>query len=836
MKNFALTILALFLALLITHAQVLSDFESGDTDSWHSEGDGDYYWEAGTGNPGACFRVDDDATGDWNNAFAPVKFLGNWSAATTADYLTADVFLHPIATSYGSGIFVFQISGPGGEARAFVGSQPTFDTWTTYTAYLDPANWTMLSGDWILLMQQVNELIVRAEYIQGDEFNRLDNVGLSFTPVIIPVAPVLCSDFEAEGYDGWSFSSTGGVSNSTTGGNPGRCIKINDGSSISKAYPPPKYLGDWTQIDFHNADIRVDIKITGYSGTLLTNSYFIQISGAGGVAQIQLNESITLAYDRYKTFVFPIEESSWTMISGTWSDLMDHVNSCEILVEFIDGSETIWMDNFCISNLPPIAEFNATVYTEFPGNPIQFYDLSVQGPVSWNWDFDDGNLSPDQHPEHIFLTSGIYDIDLTVDNHFGSDNISKPGYIEILPIDQCLKHEDDFNDNSFSPMWKTKNGTWSESSEILRQTSNDYVNGNYLEGCFAIIGSPQWENYIVSCDFRSTDDDYIGFVFNYQDETNMYMFRWGLQTPERILSKYENGVETILASDEIGYIENDWYHADIYSIAGNLVVAIDGVEIFSVFDDTFLTGKAGPYCWGNLSSYYDNFRVECPGVQIDINVMLEGAFVGTEMQTILNSNALLPEINPYVATPWNYPKTDGVLNYTNADIVDWVLVDFRDATTANTATPGTSIETKAALLLKDGQVISPYGGMPLYLNKTINENLFVAIFHRNHLGILSASPLIESGDIYTYDFTSGSGQAYGTDAQKDLGNGNYGSYAGDLNADGVIDDLDKNLAWGVDAGSSGYLPSDSNLDGESDNLDKNDFWLGNQSKNGQIPE
>jgi len=106
MKRLVFLIVGNFLFVLFSFTQVISDFEI-DTDNWHSEGDGNYYWEAATGNPGGCFRVDDDATGDWNNAFAPVKFLGDWSAATTTDYLTADVFLHPIATSYGAGIFSY---------------------------------------------------------------------------------------------------------------------------------------------------------------------------------------------------------------------------------------------------------------------------------------------------------------------------------------------------------------------------------------------------------------------------------------------------------------------------------------------------------------------------------------------------------------------------------------------------------------------------------------------------------------------------------------------------------------------------------------------------------
>ena len=258
----------LIIATLSGFAQVTSTFDT-NTDNWHSEGDGDYYWEAATGNPGGCFRVDDDATGDWNNAFAPVKFLGNWSSASASDFVSANVFVHQINGSYSVGTYVFKIKGPGGEATAFANIQPPLDVWNTYTANLDPANWTMVSGTWSLLLEQVNELVVRVEYINGDEYDRIDNIQLSFTPVVIPVVPVVCSDFETTGFDGWSFGFTAGVTNQATGGNPGHYIRITDGTGTSTAYPPPKYLGDWNNLDNHNADIRVDLKVTDFTAALL---------------------------------------------------------------------------------------------------------------------------------------------------------------------------------------------------------------------------------------------------------------------------------------------------------------------------------------------------------------------------------------------------------------------------------------------------------------------------------------------------------------------------------------------------------------------------------------
>ncbi|MBC8485669.1 MAG: hypothetical protein H8D45_06475, partial [Bacteroidetes bacterium] len=402
-------------------------------------------------------------------------------------------------------------------------------------------------------------------------------------------------------------------------------------------------------------------------------------------------------------------------------------------------------------------------------------------------------------------------VSLTTTNYFGNSTETKTDYIEVYPVDQCLKFEDDFDDSSIHPAWSFKNGTWSETSGYIRQTSNHYVSNNFLEGCFAIVGSPLWEDYIVSCDFQSTDNDYIGFVFNYQDESNMYMFRWSRQESDRKLSKYENGVETILASDAIAYTQSAWYHTDIYSISGNLVVSIDGIEIFSVIDNTFTNGKTGLYCWGNQSGYWDNFRTECPGTPVELTVFLEGPFSGTEMNTGMNDQNFLALNNPYSNLPWNHTGTEGVLSFSNPDVTDWVLVDFRDASSAGTALPGTSIGTKAALLLKNGQVISPYGGLPLYLNSTVNNNLYIVIQHRNHLGILSANPVTEAGGMYSYDFTNGSGQAYGTDAQKNMGGGIYGMKGGDANADSIVDLADK-VVWASQAGTRGYKSGDFTMD------------------------
>jgi hypothetical protein len=221
-----------------------------------------------------------------------------------------------------------------------------------------------------------------------------------------------------------------------------------------------------------------------------------------------------------------------------------------------------------------------------------------------------------------------------------------------------------------------------------------------------------------------------------------------------------------------------------------------------------------------------------PANQLLLSVFLEGAMNGSEMAT--NINGIIPNTQPYSGAPWNYSGSESFATVPNADVVDWVLVELRDATDAATANESTIIKTMAGLLLKDGSIVATDGSSNLTFTNSIANNLYVAVYHRNHLGIMSNVALSLSGTTYTYDFTNASDAAFGTDAQQHIGSV-YAMYAGDVNGDGEIDDTDDTNLWISETGTSGYLPSDVNLDGQSNNIDKNDYWFNNEGIVTQIP-
>ncbi len=223
------------------------------------------------------------------------------------------------------------------------------------------------------------------------------------------------------------------------------------------------------------------------------------------------------------------------------------------------------------------------------------------------------------------------------------------------------------------------------------------------------------------------------------------------------------------------------------------------------------------------------------GFGLDIKVLLYGPFNGIDMNASLNS--ILPSSQPYSNSPWFYTGTETTALIPNPDIVDWILVELRDATDASSATQGTMINQQAAFLLKDGSVVDLDGSSILSFDHSIIQSLYVVIWHRNHVGVISANALIRVDNVYSYDFTADDTQVFGGNlGYKELVPGTWGMAGGDGDGNGTVEPPDKTTIWIPDVGTKGYKVSDFNMDTQIDNKDKNDIWFFNLGKESQIPE
>jgi len=215
------------------------------------------------------------------------------------------------------------------------------------------------------------------------------------------------------------------------------------------------------------------------------------------------------------------------------------------------------------------------------------------------------------------------------------------------------------------------------------------------------------------------------------------------------------------------------------------------------------------------------------------------------MNTTLNG--ILPLSHPFnPALPyfgnampdWYYSGAGSVGAIPNVNIVDWVLVEIRDAVNAAAATPATSIAKIPAFILNSGSIVALDGASNLQFSNAIVNNLFVVIYNRNHQSIMNANIIPYASGVYTYDYSTGAAQVYGGVAgHKELSPGIWGIRSGDGNADGNTDLTDKNLVWKIagQLGKTGYLPSDFNFDRQTNNKDKNDKWLPNLGSGSMVP-
>lgn len=108
--------------------------------------------------------------------------------------------------------------------------------------------------------------------------------------------------------------------------------------------------------------------------------------------------------------------------------------SVVLLVRDNLGAEDTFSDDVVVSNIPPNALFTYSPSSPSTLDIIQFTDTSTDSDgtiVSWLWDFDDGNASPEQNPTHQYAEEGNYEVSLTVtDNDGGSDTVTKD--IEVV--------------------------------------------------------------------------------------------------------------------------------------------------------------------------------------------------------------------------------------------------------------------------------------------------------------------------------------------------------------------------------------------------------------------
>jgi uncharacterized repeat protein (TIGR01451 family) len=214
-------------------------------------------------------------------------------------------------------------------------------------------------------------------------------------------------------------------------------------------------------------------------------------------------------------------------------------------------------------------------------------------------------------------------------------------------------------------------------------------------------------------------------------------------------------------------------------------------------------------------------------IRLDASVWLGGAY---EEQTLLmrddlRMQGLLPTTEPYSALGYTHSSDGGgetitpaLLTTTGpAAIVDWVVLELRDP-----AQPATVLHSRSALLRRDGRITDKDGTSPVAFNAPAG-NYRIALLHRNHLGVISAAPIMLGSTATVWDVRTTATALFGTAPTSVAGNTRL-LWPGDVNFNGQAKytgtNNDRDLVLQAVGGttptnvlSTTYSGADVNMDG-----------------------
>ncbi|MBI5471266.1 MAG: VCBS repeat-containing protein [Ignavibacteriae bacterium] len=214
-------------------------------------------------------------------------------------------------------------------------------------------------------------------------------------------------------------------------------------------------------------------------------------------------------------------------------------------------------------------------------------------------------------------------------------------------------------------------------------------------------------------------------------------------------------------------------------------------------------------------------------VYANVKAFLQGPYSTPADSMLTSIRSLLPSSQPYTSSPWSYSGTESVASMPPR-VVDWLLVELRTGTSANTR-----IAVRAGLLLSSGVVVDTDGYSPLQFQGIGSGNYYIVVRHRNHLAVMSANAvsLGQSGELY--DFSTNSSASFGSSALSQLKSGVFGLTAGDANSSAIVSSSDANNVFGA-LNQAGYSNNDINLSGIVTAADVN-VLFGNLNKATQVP-
>jgi PKD repeat protein len=134
--------------------------------------------------------------------------------------------------------------------------------------------------------------------------------------------------------------------------------------------------------------------------------------------------------------------------------------------------------------IPPVAAFSANATSICQNATVAFTDLSTSTPVSWLWQFGDGNTSILQNPSNTYYSLGSFTVNLKATNADGFDWENKTGYITvndctpIPPVLQCVDASGNIPVALSGSTYNSLNWTWVADDIIKLSLDGVFLNAD----------------------------------------------------------------------------------------------------------------------------------------------------------------------------------------------------------------------------------------------------------------------------------------------------------------------------------------------------------------------
>ncbi len=496
---------------------------------------------------------------------------------------------------------------------------------------------------------------------------------------------------------------------------------------------------------------------------------------------------------------------SYGKFSHSWNA---HSSATRQLADWLDPQDTGAIQNpawNCNSSAPePI--WTASHRVTCVGSSVDFGNLSTNNADEWLWHFEGGTpeYSSSENPSIIYDTPGIYDVTLTASNAYGSQTITQSNYITVsqthmAPLLEYLEAPETI----LVPLNPDQ-----DSCEWLRGQDDSCGNGIYKIDNYNVsynnVGKEDMLELTVDLSqlqgtqFRF-DVAYARYSAGFQDALEVKV---GICGQSLTSVYYKQGADLATVEDSPAAFSpsscEDW--------------RTDEIDLSAYDGETVVISVINIGGWGNWL-WLDNFEVfgnSTNNLSCQAAAYLEGAYEGAGNMPSENLfESLIPYHQPYVMPPWSYYGTENLSNFPIEQmdqIVDWVLVELRSSNDQEQI-----IAKQAALMMQDGSIRNKNGGANIEFGNHPNGSYYLVVRHRNHLDLISKSPVALPND-QIYDFRHSISSAQ-NGSLKSATDGKAMMIAGDFDGNGVINFLDYNRYLSEAAMILQYEGMDANLDG-----------------------